>query len=107
MKLTANEFLRRFLLHLLPKRFVRTRNFGFLANRKRAVLLPLCFRLLGSVREPPDDQDQALTDCAEPLQTCPECGGPMMMVMLITPADVLPRSPPAFVSEPFQSGVQV
>jgi len=31
----------------------------------------------------------------------------MMMVMLITPADVLPRSPPAFVSEPFQSGVQV
>jgi len=107
MTLTANEFLRRFLLHLLPKRFVRIRNFGFLANRKRAALLPLCFRLLGSVREPPDDQDQALTDCAEPLRTCPECGGPMMTIMLITPAGVLLRSPPAFVSEPFQSGMQV
>jgi hypothetical protein len=107
MTLTANEFLRRFLLHLLPKRFVRIRNFGFLANRKRAVLLPLCFCLLGSVRQPSEDHDQAPTDCTEPLRTCPECGGPMIMIMLITPADVLPRSPPAFVSEPCQSAVQV
>ena len=41
------SFLRRFLLHILPKGFVRIRNFGFLANRKRATLLPLCFQLLG------------------------------------------------------------
>jgi hypothetical protein len=40
--------LRRFLLHLLPKGFVRIRNFGFLANRRRATLLPLCFQLLGA-----------------------------------------------------------
>ena len=36
MTLTTDEFLRRFLLHLLPKGFMRIRNFGFLANRRRA-----------------------------------------------------------------------
>src|SRR5438270_13269529 len=46
MTLPVDEFLRRFLLHLLPPGFVRIRNFGFLANRKRALLLPLCFQLL-------------------------------------------------------------
>ena len=48
MTLSLDEFLRRFLLHLLPKGFVRIRHFGFLANRKRATSLPLCFQLLGS-----------------------------------------------------------
>jgi hypothetical protein len=44
--LAVEEFLRRFLLHLLPPGFVRIRTFGFLANRNRATLLPLCLRLL-------------------------------------------------------------
>ena len=48
LPLSVDEFLRRFLLHLLPEGFVRIRNFGFLANRKRATTLPLCFQLLGS-----------------------------------------------------------
>src|SRR5256885_7266346 len=47
LSLSVDEFLRRFLLHILPKSFVRIRNFGFLANRKRAALLPLCFQFLG------------------------------------------------------------
>src|SRR5215472_8013434 len=42
MTLSLDEFLTRFLLHLLPKGFVRIRHFGFLANRRRATLLPLC-----------------------------------------------------------------
>jgi hypothetical protein len=42
MTLTAEEFLRRFLLHVLPRGFVRIRFFGLLANRRRATLLPLC-----------------------------------------------------------------
>ncbi len=46
MTLSLDEFLRRFLLHLLPEGFVRIRNFGFLANRKCATTLPLCFQLL-------------------------------------------------------------
>src|ERR1700687_6076136 len=46
MTLPSQEFLRRFLLHVLPRGFVRIRFFGFLANRRRAKLLPLCQRLL-------------------------------------------------------------
>ena len=46
MTVSRDEFLRRFLLHLLPKGFVRIRHFGFLANRRRAALLPRCFAAL-------------------------------------------------------------
>ena len=42
MTLEADEFLRRFLLHVLPTSFVRIRYFGLLANRHRAQLLALC-----------------------------------------------------------------
>ena len=52
MTLPVEEFLRRFLLHLLPRGFMRIRNFGFLANRRRAELLPLCFRLLQQSDQP-------------------------------------------------------
>ncbi|MGA8554738.1 MAG: IS91 family transposase, partial [Candidatus Acidiferrales bacterium] len=57
LMLSLDEFLRRFLLHVLPKGFVRIRNFGSLANRRRATLLPLCFHLLGSA--PQAEQDIA------------------------------------------------
>src|SRR5262249_62175314 len=50
--LSVDKFLRRFLLHILPQGFVRIRHFGFLANRRRTALLPLCFQLLGSTPEP-------------------------------------------------------
>jgi hypothetical protein len=46
MTLHAVEFIRRFLLHLLPSGFVRIRHFGFLANCKRAERLALCRCLL-------------------------------------------------------------
>ena len=48
LTLSLDEFLRRFLLHILPQGFVRIRHFGFLADRKRATTLPLCFQLLAS-----------------------------------------------------------
>jgi hypothetical protein len=48
MKLDGVEFLRRFLLHVLPKAFVRIRHFGLLANRVRKAHLPLCLSLLGA-----------------------------------------------------------
>jgi hypothetical protein len=51
LTLPIDEFLRRFLLHLLPRGFVRIRNFGFLANRQRAMLLPLCLRSLQDAAE--------------------------------------------------------
>ncbi len=62
LSLSLDEFLCRFLLHILPKGFVRIRNFGFLANRKRATLLPLCFQLLGSEQQPQADQHASSTE---------------------------------------------
>ena len=65
LTLPVDEFLRRFLLHLLPRSFMRIRNFGFLANRRRASLLPLCFHLLAgsadiSARTASHDTDHSL-----------------------------------------------
>ena len=48
MALTHEEFLRRFLQHVLPRGFPRIRYFGWLANRKRSSLLPVCRELLKS-----------------------------------------------------------
>ena len=46
MTISADEFLRRFLLHVLPKGFVRIRFFGFMASRRRTAPLPQCQELL-------------------------------------------------------------
>ena len=83
MTLTAEEFLRRFLIHTLPRGFIRIRFFGFLANRQRAALLPLCRQLLEadaqSISPPPS---KAATLPA--LWICPHCGGPMMVIERLT-----------------------
>ncbi len=95
MPLSLDEFLRRFLLHVLPQGFVRIRNFGFLANRRRATLLPLCFHLLGSAQQPQAEQDVSSTkDSFDPWH-CPKCGGPMKVVERLTAAEIQLRSPPA------------
>jgi hypothetical protein len=94
LTLSLDEFLRRFLLHLLPKRFVRIRNFGFLANRRRATSLPLCFQLLPSRSAPQTGQDCSTIDGAKDLWRCPQCAGPMMIIERLTPAEIQLRSPP-------------
>jgi hypothetical protein len=94
MTLSVDEFLRRFLLHLLPPGFVRIRNFGFLANRRRATLLPLCSQFLGSAPRSPDTQDLSVAECLSTLWTCPRCGGPMILLLRLTAADMFLRSPP-------------
>jgi hypothetical protein len=91
MTLSLDEFLRRFLLHLLPKGFVRIRNFGFLANRRRATLLPLCFQLLGA---PPDARADQDVSSSNDLWRCTNCGGPMVVVERFTAAEIQLRSPP-------------
>jgi hypothetical protein len=96
MTLSLDEFLRRFLLHLLPKGFVRIRNFGFLANRRRATLLPLCFHLLGS--PPQTEQDRSGSKDSSDLWLCPKCGAPMMVIERLTAAEILLRSPPDLVT---------
>jgi hypothetical protein len=94
LTLSFDEFLRRFLLHLLPKRFVRIRNFGFLANRRRATSLSLCFQLLPSRSAPQTGQDCPTTDGAKDLWRCPQCAGPMVIIERLTPAEIQLRSPP-------------
>jgi hypothetical protein len=96
LTLPLDEFLRRFLLHLLPKGFVRIRHFGFLANRRRATLLPLCFHLLGS--PPQTEQDRSGSKDSSDLWLCPKCGAPMMVIERLTAAEILLRSPPDLVA---------
>jgi hypothetical protein len=69
--LPVEEFLRRFLLHLLPPGFVRIRNFGFLANRNRATLLPLCFRRLSGLEKTTPSAASSSTDQTDWLWKCP------------------------------------
>jgi hypothetical protein len=92
MSLPVDEFLRRFLLHLLPRGFVRIRNFGFLANRQRATLLPLCFSLLQSAPRLSTQVPQVTRP--QTLPTCPHCGGMMQLIERLTSAQLLARSPP-------------
>jgi putative transposase/transposase-like zinc-binding protein len=93
LTLSSDEFLRRFLLHILPKGFVRIRNFGFLANRKRAKLLPLCFHLFGATQPP--QAEQHASGAKDPQSwRCPKCGGPMRVIQRFTAAELQLRSPP-------------
>jgi Putative transposase/Transposase zinc-binding domain len=96
LTLSLDEFLRRFLLHVLPKGFVRIRNFGFLANRRRATLLALCFQLLGSA--PQTEQDTSGSKDSSHLWLCPKCGAPMMVIERLTAAEIQLRSPPVMVT---------
>jgi len=98
MTLPVDEFLRRFLLHILPKGFVRIRNFGFLANRRRATLLPLCFQSLGSIPEPQTEHHASSTEDSPNLYRCRKCGGPMKVIERLTAAEIQLRSPPRIKS---------
>jgi hypothetical protein len=94
LTVSLDEFLHRFLLHLLPKGFIRIRNFGFLANRRRATLLPLCFQLLGTAKEPKAETDVSSASDSHALWRCPKCGGPMVVVERLTAVEIQLRSPP-------------
>jgi hypothetical protein len=102
LTLSIEEFLRRFFLHVLPRGFVRIRHFGFLAPRCRARLLPLCFQLLESTTgsalpQPPtpgNGEVLSTTPASTSPWTCPQCGGPMIILQRLTAAQIALRSPP-------------
>jgi hypothetical protein len=84
MTLDASEFIRRFLLHVLPDGFQRVRHFGLLANRWKKVQLECCFQLLQVVA--PARSEAALPDSTIPT-TCPVCrAGLMLAVRTLLPA---------------------
>jgi hypothetical protein len=86
MTLDGGEFIRRFLIHVLPDGFHRIRYYGFLGNCHRARKLERCRELLGMAPaapgEPPGDyreRFEALT--GRSLRQCPHChAGPMVVI---------------------------
>jgi hypothetical protein len=90
MTLEATEFIRRFLLHILPRGFVRIRQFGFLANRGRGKKLALCRALLGAV--PPDHGRKVEQQDGK---RCPACKiGNMVLIGMIPVPHLAVRPPP-------------
>jgi Putative transposase/Transposase zinc-binding domain len=81
MYLPAHEFLRRFLLHVLPKRFVRIRHYGLFAGRKVSSQLARCQQLLGLPATEPllerSCSDWVRTWSGQDLHCCPRCQSPL------------------------------
>ena len=76
----ADEFIRRFLLHVLPKGFVRIRHFGCMANYRRSDSFALCRRLLDVV--PGAEPNE--TTSSDSSWSCPHCQGPMTLIQRFT-----------------------
>ena len=93
MILKTEEFIRRFLLHVLPARFVRIRHFGLLANRNRKDNLSVCRQLLGGDKtvvkekvQPETWQERLLRICSIDVLSCPVCQkGKMARIALLLP----------------------
>jgi hypothetical protein len=92
MTVAAEEFLRRFLLHSLPRGFVRIRLCGFLANRRRGELLPVCRQLLQVALPQNSTAPDAPGADAPGAWLCPHCGGTMVLIEKLTPQQILRRS---------------
>jgi hypothetical protein len=82
MTVSVEEFLRRFLLHTLPRGFVRIRFFGYMANRRRAALLPICSK---SIASNSDSEKSEMTQVEhQSAWLCPCCRGPMVVIQRLT-----------------------
>jgi hypothetical protein len=88
MTLDADEFIRRFLIHVLPAGFHRIRHYGLFANANRAANIALARRLLGAPDPAPStDQSDGAEDGQhdEEQNTCPCCDGRMIIVETFEP----------------------
>ncbi len=101
--ITAVEFIRRFLLHSLPKRFVRIRHYGFLANRNRSANLNTIRQLMG-LSDPPEKQIASVEEMMRQLTgvditVCPCCRkGRMQLLFEIPESLARPPNPLAFAA---------
>ncbi len=98
MTLTTDEFIRRFLIHVLPGGFHRIRHYGIFANRQRADNLSKARELLDA-DEPRTTNDDVEKSNDEPVATyiCRICSGPMVIIEILLP-DHAPRAPPTLRS---------
>ena len=93
MTLTAIEFIRRFLLHVVPSGFVRIRHYGFLANRVCREKLEVCRTLLAaitpSVAAEPIPESKEPTEGRPGAHSCRACGqGQMVVVEIFRPTPI-------------------
>jgi hypothetical protein len=87
MSLDAGEFIRRFLMHVLPTGFIKIRHFGLLANRDRHARMDLCKRLTNTPlckRIKVDAATVLERMLGRPPGTCRECGTKMIVVPLLS-----------------------
>ena len=95
MTLSAEEFMRRFLLHVLPTGFHRIRHYGLIANAGRRDNLARVRELL-NVPSDADDEVSTGDATAEPVQptyVCPDCGAPMIIIETLVRGQPI-RAPP-------------
>jgi hypothetical protein len=88
MTLNADEFIRRFLIHVLPDGFHRIRHYGLFANANRAANIALARQLLGAPDPAPTTEETGGAEGAQVLEkwsTCPCCGGRMVIVETFEP----------------------
>jgi len=88
MTLDADEFMRRFLIHVLPDGFHRIRHYGLFANANRAANIALARRLLGVPHPAPSSADSDRAGGGhedEEWKICPCCGGRMVIVETFEP----------------------
>ena len=90
MTLGADEFIRRFLLHVLPRGFHRIRHYGLLAGSARKASLARARELLAVAPPPDDDLPEEPLDARPP---CPCCGGHMIIIETFARWSQ-PRAPP-------------
>ena len=98
MTLSPEEFMRRFLLHVLPSGFHRIRHYGFLSNGSRRLGLAAARQLLGvhsNATAAVADEAAANEehDSKPPTFVCHHCGRPMVIVQLLAPESSI-RAPP-------------
>ncbi len=98
MTLDADEFIRRFLLHILPDSFVKIRHYGILSNRNRKRKLLLCRRLLGVHQQQERIEKEPWQDLLTRLigidpRICPYCGKGKMVLKEILNPSALPLPP--------------
>ena len=81
MTLDAGEFIRRFLIHVLPKGFHRIRHYGLFASANRAETIARARELLGLATPVAEEKLEIDPATAQPLaQSCPCCGGRMFVI---------------------------
>jgi hypothetical protein len=93
MTLAAAEFIRRFLLHVLPRGCMRLRHYGFLANRHKAYTLRRCRELLGQPSEPAPRRAKSVVQWMQAvtgidLTPCPHCGARPLIRLPLSPLSI-------------------